>query len=41
MIEYYTIQGVIKEICPVERYGTVFRNLVVGDIYVHMAMKAS
>ena len=40
MIEYYTIRGVIKEICPVERYGTVFRNLVVGDKYIHMAKKA-
>ena len=40
-MDYYTIQGEIKEIYPVEKYGIVFRNLVVGDIYVHMAKGAT
>ena len=41
MINYYTIQGVIEEICPVEKYKTVFRNLVIGDKYIHMAKGAT
>lgn len=40
-MDYYTIQGVIKEICPVERYGTIFKNLIVGDTYIYMTKGAT
>ena len=38
---YYLIQGIVKEICPVERYGYTFRNLMVDGILIHMAKGAT
>ena len=40
-MDYYTIQGVIKRVWPVERFGTIFRNLVVNGTYIHMAKGAT
>lgn len=41
MIKYYTIQGEINEIRPVERYGYTFKNIIVNDKYIHMAKGAT
>lgn len=39
--KYYLIQGIVKEVRPVERYGHTFRNLVIGDTLIHMSKGAT